>query len=369
MTSFRMIMFGVSAAGPMVILIGGITAAYAVSGSPGLPLGYLVVGAVLGLLSVGYLAMARRVRHPAVYYAVAARGLGRPFGVAAGMVGLTAYNAILMCMFPFLGGTLAGMLGGSWWVYALILWAVIALVGPRPVAVSVWVLAVVLVLSAVVGVLFLIATLSTPIGGHVNFDGFSPSSLRGAGLGTALALLVASPMGFDGTPSYGFEAVDKPGTKAGTSTVRATFWSLGILTGFSALAAWAMQVHYGVHEVAAAAGDVSRGVPFDVMVEQYGLMIKPFTWIVLALGVVCTQLSLLAVVARYFYAMATTVCCRRRSRSAAGASGPATRSAAPACNPASAWWSSSARPSSGPTRWPCSSPRWPPSARSAWWPP
>jgi len=111
-------------------------------------------------------------------------------------------------------------------------------------------------------------------------------------------------MGFDGTPSYGFEAVDRPGTRAGTATVRATLWSLGILIGFSALAAWAMQVHYGVHEIAAAAGDPNVGVPFDVLVERYGLMIEPFTWIVLALGVLCTQLSLLAVVARYFYAMA-----------------------------------------------------------------
>jgi len=84
MARVRMVLFGVSTSGLTIELVGGIPTAYGVSGDRGLPLALLLVGAVLGLLSVGYLAMARKVRHPAVYYAVAAVGLGRAFGVAAG---------------------------------------------------------------------------------------------------------------------------------------------------------------------------------------------------------------------------------------------------------------------------------------------
>src|SRR4051812_36430156 len=84
MTTTRMWVFTVLAAGPLVVLRGAIPTTYAVAAAPGLPLAFLVVAVVLGLLGVGYTAMARQAPHPAVFYAVIARGLGRPAGVGAG---------------------------------------------------------------------------------------------------------------------------------------------------------------------------------------------------------------------------------------------------------------------------------------------
>jgi amino acid transporter len=80
MSTGRMYLFGVHASGPLVVFIGAIAAAYAVSGSPGLPLAFLLVTVVLGLLAEGYAAMSRRVPHGAPYYATIARGLGGPPG-------------------------------------------------------------------------------------------------------------------------------------------------------------------------------------------------------------------------------------------------------------------------------------------------
>jgi hypothetical protein len=58
--------FACAASALIVVLVGSIPATYASTGVIALPLLFLLVGVVIALLSVGYTAMARRVRHPAV---------------------------------------------------------------------------------------------------------------------------------------------------------------------------------------------------------------------------------------------------------------------------------------------------------------
>ena len=132
----------------------------------GVPLGFLIVGVVVALLSVGYTAMSRKVPHAAAYYAVNARGLGRPMGVACGTIALLAYNTIQISLYGFLGFTLHDMFGVSWWVGALIVVALVGLLGVRRVVLSTGVLAVVLAVSAVMVVLFVVAALNHPAGGN-----------------------------------------------------------------------------------------------------------------------------------------------------------------------------------------------------------
>src|ERR1700754_3338365 len=129
--------FALAASALMVVLVGSIPATYASTGVLALPLLFLLVGAVIALLSVGYTAMARRVRHPAVYYAAIAHGLGRPMGLAGGLVALLAYNAILISQFGLFGFTAANLFGfGPWWFWALVAAAIVALFGVRHIAAS-----------------------------------------------------------------------------------------------------------------------------------------------------------------------------------------------------------------------------------------
>jgi amino acid transporter len=90
------VVFVLSAAAPLTVVAGVVTTGYAVTGLVGIPLAFLVVGVVVALFSVGYVAMARHVANAGAFYAFVARGLGRPAGVAAAWVALLSYNALQM---------------------------------------------------------------------------------------------------------------------------------------------------------------------------------------------------------------------------------------------------------------------------------
>jgi amino acid transporter len=298
MSTGRMWVFTTHAAGPLVVLRGGIPTVFAVAAVPGVPLAFVLVTAVLALLTVGYTAMSRQVPHAAVYYAIMARGLGRPAGVAAGILALASYNAILTCMYGFLGGFLAGMLGGTWWVYALLGWVAIAAAGVRSVSVSAALLAVSLTIAAVVTALFLVAAFLHPAGGHVEVTGFSWTALDVASAGSAFTMAVASFAGYDGAASFATEAIDKAGPSR--AVVRG-LWTLGVAY---ALMAWAMSVANGPTQVIAAAADPHLQVPLNTITGAYGFLMGPVTDLLVVGGVLATILSVHQITARYGYAMA-----------------------------------------------------------------
>jgi amino acid transporter len=299
MSTGRMYLFGVHASGPLVVFIGAIAAAYAVSGSPGLPLVFLLVTVVLGLLNEGYAAMSRRIPHGAPYYAVIARGLGRPAGVAAGFVAVTAYNAILCCMYGLLGGYLAQvMIGGSWWCYALIAWAGISLLGVRPVVVSSWLLVLSLAVAVLIIGMLIVAGFTHPAAGHLSGEGYTWHALHVGNLAAALVMCVASLMGFDGTATFSTEATHSRGPR------RAMRWALPTLgVGYSVMA-WAVGSANGPDRVAPAAADPVLQVPLNTMTDVYGFLMGPVAQLAAVFAMFATMLSVHAVLARYGYAMA-----------------------------------------------------------------
>jgi len=99
-------LFAVGASAPLTVVAGAVVATYATTGVVGLPLSFLVLAAALLPLAVPYVAMARHVGHPAVFYALLGRMSG-VVGVAAGWVSLLAYNAIQISLYGLLGDTLA----------------------------------------------------------------------------------------------------------------------------------------------------------------------------------------------------------------------------------------------------------------------
>src|SRR5690606_29797462 len=104
----------VGASAPMTVLAGGVVATFALTGVVGTPLSFVVLTVALGLFSVGYVAMARYIRHAATFYAMLARGLGRSSAVAGGFVAVFAYNCLQIGLYGLIGATLADQLGGYW---------------------------------------------------------------------------------------------------------------------------------------------------------------------------------------------------------------------------------------------------------------
>ncbi|WP_327038057.1 APC family permease [Micromonospora maris] len=295
-TPFGLWVFGSQASAPVVVLVGGIPAIYATTGVTALPLTYVLVAAAVALLAVGYTAMARQVGHPAAYYGILARGLGRGWGVAGGFVALVAYNAIGISLYGLLGATVAAHLGGVWWVWAGIALAAVGAFGRAPIVRSTVVLSAVLVVSLLIVAAFVLAALGQPPAGGVSWDGFDASGLLVGGLGGAVAFCVASVMGVDASGSFVEEAVDR------RSVGRATIGGVLVLGGVYAVAAWAMGVAVGpafVGETAAADGDL----PFTILGRVGGWLVV-VAGVTLLFGIGSSKLSFHSVIARYVFAMA-----------------------------------------------------------------
>ncbi|MEU4645684.1 APC family permease [Micromonospora sp. NPDC023814] len=297
LTPFGLWVIGAAASAPMVVLAGGIVATYATTKVTALPLTFVLVAGTVAVLAVGYTAMARQVRHPAAYYGILANGLGRGWGVAAGLVALVAYNAIQTSLYGLFGATIAAELGGTWWVWAGIALAVVGVLGLRAIVLSTRVLAAVLAVSLLVVTAFVLAGVGQPADGRLSWAGFDASGLAVSGLGGAVAFCVAAFMGIDAPGSFVEEAIDR------RSVSRATTAGVVVLGGVYAVAAWAMGVAVGPGAVAEVAADPAGGLPFSVLERLGG------GWVVLAelmlvFAIVTSMLAFHAVLARYVFAMA-----------------------------------------------------------------
>jgi amino acid transporter len=238
--------FVLSAAAPLTVVAGVVTTGYAVTGITGLPIAFLVVGVVLAVFAVGYVAMARHMVNAGAFYAYIARGLGRPFGVAGAWVAVIAYNSLQVGLYGALGAAASPLLeewfgiSPTWWVISLVAWALVGMLGVMRVEVNGIVLAFLLTAEVVVILLFDIVNLANPAGGTVTTETLSPDALFVSGVGALLVIGILGFVGFESAVVFSEESRDPRRT-----VPVATFASVAIIAGLYALSAWAMTVATG----------------------------------------------------------------------------------------------------------------------------
>ncbi|EEP74431.1 amino acid permease [Micromonospora sp. ATCC 39149] len=298
------IFFVLSAAAPLTVVAGVVTTGYAVTGVTGMPLAFLVVGAVLALFSVGYVAMARRVKYAGSFYAYVSRGLGRPAGVGAAWVALLAYNALQVGLYGAIGAAatpvLERLLGvaPAWWVVALVAWALVAVLGLLRVDVNGMVLAVLLVAEIAVILVFDLGQLSHPAGGSVNLAAFSPDSLLVPGAGALLVLAMTGFVGFESSVVFSEESKDPRRT-----VPMATYLSVAIIAGLYALSSWAMTVAVGPERISARAGEQSVELIFNLAAAHLGDTALTIGQVLFMTSVPAAMISLHNTTARYAFAL------------------------------------------------------------------
>ncbi|NUT37659.1 MAG: APC family permease [Hamadaea sp.] len=289
--------FAVGASSPLTVLVGGIVSTYALTGVPGTPLAFAVIMVVLALLAVGYVAMARHVVHSAPFYAQLAQAVGPSAGLAGAAVALLGYNAIQISLYGLIGVTLGGMFGGAWFVWAAVVWAVVAVLGRLRGVSNAKILGALLAVELGVIVLFDLAGFANPADGAVSLVSLQPSSLVVAGLSGALAFSMAAFVGVETPLAFGEEA------RTGREVSRATFVGIAFLGLFYLTTAWAYATAVGPGQVAEAARDPQRA-PFAVLDTVYGAGISTIATILLVTSVVAAMLAFHSAVARYAFALA-----------------------------------------------------------------
>ncbi|MER7009430.1 APC family permease [Dactylosporangium sp. NPDC000555] len=291
-------LFQVGASSPMAVLAGGIVATYATTAVVATPLTFPLLGVLLGLLAVGYVAMSRAVPNAAPAYALLAHAFGPVAGLAGGALALVFYSAIQMSLYGLIGATTATLLGGSWMLWAAVLWLVVAACGLLQVSLSAFVVGSVLVVELAVIALFDIAGFAHPAGGTISVSPVAFTGLWSPGIGGAFALGIAAFIGFDTAPAYSEEV------RTDRSISRATLAALLFMSLFYGASAWALAVAVGSDKVAATAANPDAGLPFALFDEWYGSGLSLLATLLLITSVTVAMLSFHNTIARYLFAMA-----------------------------------------------------------------
>jgi amino acid transporter len=298
------VFFVMSAATPLTVVAGVVTTGYAVTGITGLPVAFVVIGAVLALFCVGYVSMARHVANAGAFSAYISQGIGRPVGVAGAWVAVVAYNALQIGLYGAIGAAATPLLNTwfgvdvAWWVVALIAWAIVAVLGQLHVDVNGRVLAVLLVAEVAVIVVYSLANVTNPAGGTVTFDTLDPAALFQPGVGAILALGVLGFVGFEGAVVYSEEARDPH------RTIRiASYTAVGVIAGLYTLGSWALSVATGPDQIVAQSQTYSAELIFQLANSHLGTVIVDIGRILFVTSVLAAMVSFHNTTARYVFAL------------------------------------------------------------------
>ncbi len=260
--------FVLAGVAPLTVAAGVIPTAYATTGLTGIPAAFGLVAVILAVWATGYVAMTRHITNAGAFYAFIARGLGRPAGVAAALIALLSYSFLQVGLYGALGPSAASQaaahlgVNAPWWVWALVAWAVITVLGLLRVDITGKVLGVLLSAEILVILAETIAGLARPAGGDLSFAALSPAALTSAGSGSIGVLAVVAVLGF-----VGFEQAPVLAEEARhprRTIPVATYLALGAIAVVYAGAAWAMTAHAGQSHVVAAAAAQGPGLLFGL---------------------------------------------------------------------------------------------------------
>jgi amino acid transporter len=269
-------------------------------GAPGM---WVLTGLVLGLFSVGFVAMSRRIANTGAFYAYITSGLGRRLGVGSGYVALIAYTGAVIFITGFFGFFASALLDSelgisiSWPVCGLVGLAAVFMIGVIGVRTNVKLLGVLLTLETLLLLIIIVAILVTEGPGAYTMKVFTPANVFGGAPGLAFAFIVATFLGFEATAIYSEEARNPKRT-----VPRATYAAIALITVLYSAAAWSAVAAIGEKGIASASKD--PGTLMFVITEQY-----LGGWAVTALNILIVT-SLFAVLiaahnscARYLYSL------------------------------------------------------------------
>ncbi|MGV9253210.1 APC family permease [Streptomyces sp. NPDC003697] len=293
-----------AATAPLMVVAGVMPTTFAVMGVVGEPLLFVALGVVLALFSVGYAEMSRHVHNAGAFYAYIARGLGGTAGAGAALVALVAYNALQTGIYGILGFEVSGLLATyadatvAWWVPALAAVAVVGLLGWLKIDVNARVLGVLLVIEVALVVVFDAAAVADPAPEGLSLHAFDPSTLGGAGVGTALCFCIAAFLGFEQAPVYAEET-----SRPHVLVPRVMFLAVAGVAVFLALSSWALTVAAGPSSIVGAARKESAALLFSLTESRLGATFTDVLHVLFVTGMFAALLSFHNVVARYAFAM------------------------------------------------------------------
>lgn len=290
--------------GPIIILAGLIPLIIASGNGLSAPATFLTLGILVAVFAVGINAMASRMTHAGAFYTYVTSGLGRPAGLAAGMVAILAYMALGTGCVALFGISLQNLLtsvvgienGPSWQVWALAAWAVISVLSMFNIELSAKVLGV---LSCCEILVTLIWNGKVFINGGPQgrvFDVFG--SYFSGSLPLALVLGITCLTGFESLQVFRAETTDSHRT-----VPRATYISVGIMTILYVLSSYSFIVAYGPSKALTAGAEDATASFLHSVTSYVAKSVADIANVLLTTSTFAAALAIQTILSRYLYSL------------------------------------------------------------------
>ncbi len=312
-----LVFFIVAASAPLTVIAGGVASTYLITGNAGVPLLFLVLGAVLALFVSGYAAMSHHITNAGAFYAYVSKGIGKVAGVGTSFLALIAYNSMQIGILGLFGFVFAGFMAThtslewQWYSWVFVAIAIIGILGWLRVDLNAKVLAVFLTAEILVVLFFDLVVAGNPSSQGIVLDQFDPSIAFGTGVGAALCFTMAAFVGFESAAIYGEEVKDPRRTVA-----KATYIALAITSIFYAFSAWMLASAVGSDTVISAEKLVAGGfttpdgaapdptsIVFITLSVETSTTIADIATLLFCTSLFAASLSFHNAVARYFFAL------------------------------------------------------------------
>ncbi|QPK78772.1 APC family permease [Corynebacterium lizhenjunii] len=293
----------VAAAAPLTVVSAGVTAAYAASGMAGVPLGYLLCGALVALFAVGFCAMAKEIPNTAAFFSYVSAGLGRSHGLAASWLAIVSYTAMQIALYCLLGYTAASLISTvagvhwPWWLFSFAALGLVALLGLKSADFASRILGVLLACEFTAVMFFCFLALRNPAD-SLGVQTFTPQQLIGAGTGTLLAFTIAGFMGIESSAMYSEEAVNPSNT-----IPRATLISVSIISAFYGFSSWCIAQSTGESHVVEQAQTYGSDLFFNFIGERGFLYLVPVIQSLLVTSLFAATTAFHNSISRYLMAL------------------------------------------------------------------
>ncbi|AGL15836.1 APC family permease [Actinoplanes sp. N902-109] len=303
LSTAKIVFLVVAAAAPLAAMIGTVPLAFAVGTGAGVPAVFVFAGVTLLLFSVGYAAMSRHVVHAGGFYSYVEAGLGRRAAVAAGFIGVVAYNATAIGLsgaFAYFAHSVAAAHGLDlpWVLWAAAGLVTVGVLGHRQADLGAKVLCL-LMLGEIAALLVLDAAVVGDRGAAaLPAASFEPGTVLGAGLGVSLMFAFISFIGFESAALYGEEAADPR-----RSVPLATYISVVIIASFYAFTSWIAVGAVGAADVRRVAGEQLGDLFFVLTDEQLGSAATTVVQVLLCTSLFASMLALHNAASRYMFAL------------------------------------------------------------------
>jgi amino acid transporter len=311
------VFFIVAASAPLTVIAGGVASTYLVTGNAGVPLLFIVLGAILALFVTGYAAMSHHITNAGAFYAYVSLGINKVMGVGTAFIALIAYNTMQVGILGLFGAVFAAFMADhtsldwQWYTWVFVAIAVIGMLGWLRVDLNAKVLALFLTAEILVVLFFDLVVATDPGPQGISADQWDPSIAFGTGFGAAICFTMAAFVGFESAAIYGEECKEPRKTVA-----RATYIALGITSIFYALSAWMLASAVGTDTVIDAKGLVTGGfttpdgmapdpttILFITLDVQTSKTIADIANLLFCTSLFAASLSFHNAVSRYFFAL------------------------------------------------------------------